>query len=329
MAVRRRTEDDRFTLGPRAMRYDRLGFPIPPDFDGPALVERTERTQRTGRPGGRPGRGKRLIVIGLLAAVIGPGLVAPALLPMAREFVVGSALRRAYGCEARGQSAAAIGAVGRALAWSDDPVLAIDLLCWRAMLRLDTGDVTGAGDDATRAIELAPTAARPRRLRALVHVVLSRPDDALADAEAAVDLSTPGDPEALNHRAYVRGLVGRDLPQALADIDAALAGEADPTPELLDTRGYLLHLLGRQQEAIDHLNLAIAGAEGRRRDAVERARAGDHVGAARELRILDRDLAVMHHHRGLACRAVGLAGQAEQDLAIAEQKGYDPSRGVM
>jgi hypothetical protein len=37
----------------------------------------------------------------------------------------------------------------------------------------------------------------------------------------------------------------------------------------------------------------------------------------------------MLHHRGLACRALGLEGQAEQDLAAAEKKGFDPSRGIL
>jgi tetratricopeptide (TPR) repeat protein len=307
------------------MRYDRLGFPIPPEFDGAAPAE----PPRAPRPAAGSGRGKRLVVIGLLAAVIGPGLLAPAALPVVREFVVGWSVRRAFQSEARGQSAAAIADVGRALAWSDDPQLTVDLLCWRALLRMDARDAAGAGADAGRAIDLAPASARPRRLRALVNVVLERPDDAVSDAEAAVELSAAGDPEALNHRAYVRALVGRDLPGALADVEAALAGETEPTAELLDTRGYVLHLLGRHQEAIDQLNLAIASASRRRHEAIERARAGDRLGAARELRSLDRDLAVMHHHRGLACRAVGLDGQAEQDFAIADHKGYDPSRGVM
>ena len=308
------------------MRYDRLGFPIPPEFDGAAAALRPSGPARRA---GASGRGKRLVVIGLLAAVIGPGLFAPAILPVVREFVVGWSVRRAFQGEARGQSAAAVSDVGRALAWSDDPQLTVDLLCWRSMLRLDTRDADGAGADAGRAIDLAPTSARPRRLRALVNVVLGRPDAAIADAEAAVELSVVGDPEALNHRAYVRALVGRDLPGALADIEAALAGETEPPPELLDTRGYVLHLLGRHQDAIDQLNLAIAAAMSRRRDVIGRARGGDRLGAARDLRALDRDLAVMHHHRGLACRAVGLDGQAEQDFAFAEKKGYDPSRGVM
>lgn len=310
------------------MRHDHLGFPIPAEFDAPAAPGGGDRPSSRRRPAA--GRGKKLLVLAALAAVLGPGLAGPAVLPVVREVVVRWSVQRAFGHEARGRPAAAIGDVGRALDWSgDDRPLAAELLCWRALLRLDARDADGAVADAGRAIELAPTASRPRRVRALVNVVLVRPDEAIADAEAAVGLAGAADPDALNHRAYVRALVGRDLEAALADIDAALAGEAEPAPEMLDTRGFVLHLLGRHQEAIDLLNEAIAGGEARRRDVVERARAGDGVGVARELRSLDRDLAVMHHHRGLACRAVGLDAQAEQDLEIAERKGYDPSRGVM
>ena len=311
-----------------SMRHDHLGFPIPPEFDPPDGSERRTRASM-GRPRS-PGRGKRVLVLGLIAAVVGPGLAAPAIVPVLRDVVVRWSVQRAFDHEARGRPSAAIGDLGRAVAWSgEDAHLAAELLCWRAMLRIDARDATGAAADAGRAIALVPTASRPRRVRALAHVVLARPDEALADAEAAVGLAGPDDPESLNLRAYVRALVGRDLEAALADIDAALAGESAAAPEMLDTRGYVLHLLGRHQEAIDLLNEAIAAVAARRRDAIERGRQGGGVDAARELRSLDRDLAVMHHHRGLACRAVGLDAQAEQDLDIAVRKGYDPSRGVM
>ena len=50
--------------------------------------------------------------------------------------------------------------------------------------------------------------------------------------------------------------------------------------------------------------------------------------AAKGMADAQYNLAVMHHHRGLACRALGLVGQAEQDLAVAEKKGFDPTRGI-
>jgi tetratricopeptide (TPR) repeat protein len=306
-----------------AMRYDPLGFPIPPEFDPSAAPRGSDRATA------RPGRGKRLLVLGLLVAVV-PALLAPTLEPVVRESVVQWSVQRAFAREARGQPAAAIGDVGRALAWSrDDAGRMIDLLCWRAELRLDARDASGAVADASRAAAIDPRASRPLQLRSLVHVVLARADEALADAESAVLLAGPANPAALNHRAYIRALVGRDLEAALADVEAALGGDADAEPALLDTRGYVLHLLGRHAEAIDDLNRAIAAVASRRSQVAALARHGDRVAAARELRVIDRELAVMHRHRGLACRAAGLEAQAEQDLGIAAQKGYDPSRGVM
>lgn len=306
-----------------AMRYDPLGFPIPAEFDSPAAPRRVDRAAA------RPGRGKRLLVLGLLVAVI-PAVLGPAVAPLAREVVVRWSVQRAFAREARGQSAAAIGDVGRALAWSrDDAGRMLDLLCWRAELRLDARDAAGAVADASQAATLDPRASRPLQLRSLVHVVLARADEALADAESAVLLAGPANPAALNHRAYVRALVGRDLQGALVDVETALGGDADADPAILDTRGYVLHLLGRHAEAIDDLNRAIAAVASRRSQVAALARHGDRVAVARELRSIDRELAVMHRHRGLACRAAGHETQAEQDLGIAAQKGYDPSRGVM
>ncbi|MFM9059538.1 MAG: tetratricopeptide repeat protein [Planctomycetaceae bacterium] len=320
----------RRTVDFERMRHDPLGFPIPPEFDVPDAGDTGRPSARPAGRGAAPARGKRLVVLGLLAAVLGPGIGVPVVLPVVREVVVRWSIARAYDSEARGRPTAAVGEVGRALAWSGgDAALAADLLCWRAMLRLDARDAPGAATDAARAIELAPTAARPLRVRALVNVVRGRPDEALRDAETAVTLAHDDDPEALNHRAYIRALVRRDLPAALADVETALAGDDAPAPEVLDTRGFLLHLVGRHHEAIDELNLAIAGAEAERRDALAKVHEDNRVEIARALRALDRGLAVMHHHRGLACRAAGLDNQAEQDLAIAERKGYDPSRGVM
>jgi hypothetical protein len=39
-------------------------------------------------------------------------------------------------------------------------------------------------------------------------------------------------------------------------------------------------------------------------------------------------MAVMLHHRALACRAIGLEEQAKQDFELADRKGFDPSRGI-
>jgi len=317
------------------MKFDRHGFPIPAEFDVAAAADANAWPDREAasvpvvRRQTGSGAGKRLLLLAVACGILLPAVVGPAVMPVVREAVVQWSLERAFGREARGRVQAAIGDVGRGIAWTDDdPARLCRLLCWRAMLKLENRDPRGAIADASRAIEAAPTAAQPRRVRALAHVVAGDADAALADAQTAVELAGPSDPEALNHRAYVRALVGRELPEALADIEAALAGADEGSPELIDTRGFVLHLLGRHREAIDQLNQAIDASQRQRRQLALLAAAADPDDVAHRLRTLDHALAVMHQHRGLACRAAGLEGQARQDFEVAAQQGFDPARGI-
>jgi tetratricopeptide (TPR) repeat protein len=317
------------------MKYDRLGFPIPPEFAAPsgrdidALPAQRGTEIQPPQPRRRAGRGKQIFLLGVLAAVVVPGLLAPGILPVISDVVVEWSLERAMVGEARGNIPAALGDIGRAIRWTGaDAGRRSRLLCWRAMLRIENSDPRGAIVDADQAIAIAPTLTQPRRVRALARVMLDDPDAALNDAETAVELAGPGDPEALNHRAYIRALVGRDLEAALDDIDSALAEDAAGPPEFLDTKGFVLHLLGRHHEAVDQLNVAIDGTQKTRRDLMAVAGHVDPDELAYRLRTLDHGLAVMHHHRGLACQALGLAGQARQDLETAERKGYAPEKGI-
>jgi len=316
------------------MQYDSLGFPIPTEFE-PAPDDSGDGgggAQPSGNRRRSAGPGKRLFLAAVFLGVLGPAVIAPTMMPAIREAVVQWSLERAIAREGRGSLAAAIGDLSRAITWSGPPEAAglahSRLLCWRAMLRIENRDARGGLADAELAAAAAPTAVQPHRVRALALVVLGDADAALTAAQAAVDLAGPDDPEALNHRAYIRALVGRDLEAALADIERALADAGGPSPEFLDTRGYVLHLLGRQQEAVDDLNLAIDSAQNDRRRLLMLAGHVDPGELAYRVRSADHALAVMHHHRSLACRRLGLAGQAEQDLAVAERKGFDPSRGI-
>ncbi len=307
------------------MRYDRDGFPIPPEFDVP-VVASDDGGRQSAPVRGRPGAGKRLFIVALILGLIVPTLVAPVAMPMIREAVVAWSLEQATLHEVQDDLPTAVTHMDRAVDWYGRDT---ELLCMRAMLRLENRDAAGAIADAELAAEEMPMSPTPARVLALAHVVAGAPEAALEAADLAVRLSGPGDPEALNHRAYIRALVGRDLSEALADIDAALAVRDDEPVEFLDTRGFVLHLLGRQQEAIDQLNLAIDGMQRERRQALLLAERVDRVQLARRLRWLDHSLAVMHHHRALACQAIGLEDQAEQDFETARNKGFDPSRGVM
>jgi tetratricopeptide (TPR) repeat protein len=324
------------------MRYDRLGFPVPTEFEPDPRLDDLQPSRSTPataletkvlepsalepRSSRKPaGSRKRLLILGVAAAVIVPALLLPEIVPAVRQMVVGWSLEQAADREARNDLTGAIANLGRAIRWHGDDV---DLLCMRSMLRLEDRDAAGALEDASRAAALAPTAPQPLRVRALANVVLGNAAAALADAEIVVDLASPGDPEALNHRAYIRALVGRDLPEALVDIDAAIGGQREATPELLDTRGFILHLLGRTQEAIDQLNLAIDGMQQNRRQLALLAGRIDRSELSRRLRSLDHGLAVMLHHRALACEQAGLDEQSKQDFELAKKKGFDPARGI-
>ena len=319
------------------MELDRDGFRIPPRFepardDLDAFGPRAERAPPgapvalpPALPRARAGAGKRRVVLAALALLFLGAVGGPVILPAVREAVVDWSLSGADEARARGDTAGAIGHMDRALAWGGDDHRLFTL---RGQLRMEHGDAAGARLDVDRAAGLAPTAPQPLRLRALVNTILDRPDEALADAQAVVDLTAPGDPESLNLRAYTRALVRRDLPEALRDIEQALARGGEELPEHLDTRGYILHLLGRDAEAIDDLNRAIDGMQRTRKQLMQLVGRVDRAELDRRVRSIDQSLAVMHHHRGEACAAAGFAGQAEQDLQVAEQKGYDPSRGV-
>lgn len=318
------------------MNYDRLGFPIPPEFDRPA--DETAAGQGPAAASPRRGRGqagpaKRIILVAVLLGLIIPALVAPAVMPAVRLGVMQWSLERAILREGRGALGAAIDDTSRAIAWGgplleSDPSEKSRLLCWRAMLRIENRDPATALEDAMLAASIAPTAVQPQRVMALTHVIRGEADAALAAAEMAVELAGPGNPEALNHRAYIRALVGRELEEALADIEAALEGSGESSPEFLDTRGFVFHLLGRQQEALADLNAAIDATQEQRRRLLLLSGHVSDGDLAYRLRTADHALAVMHHHRGLACQALGLQRQAEQDLEIAAKKGFDPARGI-
>lgn len=314
------------------MRYDSLGFPIPPEFEriedgsGRPSPRDTSRRPRTAGPF------KRAVLTIILLGLVGATVLGPSVLPTVRAVVVQWSLERAMVSEGSGSYGDAVHHMSRALDWvgsGKDALLPRNLLlCQRAMLRIKNRDARGGLADADQALASDPASLEPQQVRALALLVLGEADASLAAAEMALDLAGDDDPKSLNHLAYFRALVGRDLDQALADIERALASSG-PNPEFLDTRGFILHLLGRHHEAIDDLNTAIDAMQDDRRHLVALARQTDADELAYSLLQIDHSLAIMHHHRGLACRAAGLNGQADQDLSIAERKGFDPSRGIL
>lgn len=302
--------------------YDDLGFPIPAEFEVPGALGEPRR--RSG--GRRPGRVKRWVVIVVALGLLLPAVVVPELVPFAKQAVVRWSLERAFACEARDDVAGAVRELGRAVAWHGDDAL---LLAARATLRLESGDQPGAAVDADRAVALAPARIEPYRVRAIVHVCRGRPAEALADVAMVVELAGEENAEAVNLRAYVRGLVGREIPEALADIERVIEVMQDPSPEVLDTRGFLRHLAGRQQEAMVDLEEAIVLTQLRRQQMMAVSGRMDRLELLQRMRTLDHSLAVMLHHRGLVFEAVGDVERAQADFEVARRKGFAPERGIL
>ena len=300
--------------------YDDLGFPIPAEFDVPNADGRVRRPRRPAGPT------KRWLVLLVAVGIVLPAVVGPELVPFAREAVVRWSLERAFACEARDDVAGAVRELERAIAWNGDDA---SLLAARAMLRLEHGDAAGARLDADRAVALSPARLEAYRVRAIVNVCEGRADEALADVERVVDLAGDDNGEAVNLRAYVCGLVGREIPTAVAEIEQLLAGMPAPPPEYLDTRGFLRHLDGRHDEALIDIDEAISLTQQQRQQMMLLAGRVDRVELLQRMRSLDHAMAVMFHHRGLILEALGAAEQAQADFELARRKGFAPERGIL
>ncbi|MBM4058248.1 MAG: hypothetical protein FJ275_08435, partial [Planctomycetes bacterium] len=151
------------------MHYDRLGFPIPPQFDRPAEADPPPPIRGSLAQPRRPGRGKRLLLMAVLVGVVVPAAIIPAVMPTFREGVVHWSLGQAIRHEGRGDLDAAVTDLGRAIRWGGrsieaDPVRKSRLLCWRAMLHMENRDLTAAVADADLAASIAPTGAQPHRI---------------------------------------------------------------------------------------------------------------------------------------------------------------------
>jgi len=82
-------------------------------------------------------------------------------------------------------------------------------------------------------------------------------DNALADAQAVVELSAAGDPEALNTRCWVRGVNNTELAEGLADCQRSLATRPN-SAETLDSLALIYFRQGRFSDAVTQYTAALA-----------------------------------------------------------------------
>lgn len=219
--------------------------------------------------------------------------------------------------------------IEKALAWMPDSP---QLLYLRAQIRQQAHDLQGALADYDQVIAAAPKFAPAYSARADVRRRLGLYHEALEDLNQVIQLRPADDPQPLNHRAYIRALAKLDLPQALEDIERALAlNEHDVyLPAYLDTRGYIHYLLGNDELAQADITRAVDLAERYARQMLqpELLECFNPAQQARLRRLINENLAVLYHHRGLIHERLGQDELAQRDQQLAHQHGYDPFRGV-
>jgi tetratricopeptide (TPR) repeat protein len=191
-----------------------------------------------------------------------------------------------------GQAAEALDDFGFVLDMEPDDT---ETLVSRAELLVRTGDLPGAQADVDRGLGLAPEDPRLLCLRGMIHLESGRAAAAVPDFDRAL-AGDPGHLAALVNRAlawFQAGQAGR----AAADLTTALeVSGADPD--------LLLNRAIAYQAAAD-TTLALADV--------------DHA-----LTMPDADIAALRFVRGVCLRSSGQLRQAEADLRLALDLGYDP-----
>jgi tetratricopeptide (TPR) repeat protein len=313
-------------------KFDEHGFPLPPRFED--LKYHDDAPKRRANVSLRA---KRWFLILLVVFVILPAFFGKDLLNKARGLVADWLSNQAMQKSMEGDLPGALSDMNQAVDWNPKSG---DLLARRAELREELNDLEGSLADLTEAIEIysrkkigkSERAQWKRRLskyysaRSWIYVRLGRSEEALDDADLAIQYSQT--PETLNGRAYARAIlkIENQLEAGLRDVDLALQ-QTGHNPNMLDTRGYLLHLLGRNAEAKADMDSAIASIEQAREQ--DRLQFAGHRGLVRWLQQYDRALAVMYKHRGLIHQQLKNEKEAESDLRRAEVLGFNPEKGVL
>jgi tetratricopeptide (TPR) repeat protein len=311
-------------------QHDEHGFPVHTRFeDIPHADDPPPRRRQVNM------KAKRLVLIGLLVAVVIPLVFGERLISAGRWQLARWFNNRAAQKYLSGDIQGALVDMDRAVDWRPDSWEFRDM---RARMREQAGNLEGSLADLNEGISLLEKRDddRPQRhrreidrnmallrlhlARCRVHVRLNHARPAIDDANRAVVIYPS--PLSLNNRAYMRAVLNIELEEGLADIEEAIKQSPGKQPDYLDTRAYLLHLLGRNEEALKDMNEAIR--------LVQPAWGRSFLGRfeAEERRQYEQAQAVMYHHRGLIYEKLGKKTEAEADLRRADALGYDPANGV-
>jgi tetratricopeptide (TPR) repeat protein len=325
-------------MPPLTQQLDEHGFPIPATFDDPSSPRR--RSQWLGYAWQV---GLVLVFIVLLAGWVfksglGEGF---------NDFIAKQLLARAEQKNDFGDFPGALADLERAAQWAPQEPLIVEK---RAQLKLKTHDLDGSLDDYSQLIRLQPKRVAPYLGRSTVYQRLNRHREAVDDLTKVVTM-VPGDPTALNNRAYARAIGGLELEGALADVERAiniidnevadeLMGRFDPKraqlrvaevngrkAAYLDTRGYIYFLQEKYEPALEDLEKAIDLSTTWENMVLSLLQAAPREQQAARQQ-LDHELSVMYHHRGQVLEKLGRHEEAKSDLDRGDKLGYNPAEGV-
>ena len=236
---------------------------------------------------------------------------------------------QAQSLSAQGDVEGAIEALTRALDIAGDHP---DYLAERARLYLDLQNIEPALADLERAVAAAPERLGVRLLYADVLRFAERLDDALAVVNALIE-DEPGLPLAYELRASIRMSLG-DEPGALEDLAVAIA--IDPSDaSAYAARALLHHQAERYQEAIADYDRSLelrpndAGILNNRADA--RMLLGDLDLALEDIEAAvaaNPELGIAHYTRGQILDELGRAEEAQAAYEEAARLGYEPPEDV-
>lgn len=313
-------------MQPPSNDVDQHGFPIPRKFaDEPAAPE--------SRPRGAKSPMFRRGVILLLMVVVGSIMFESSLKEMGQAIVGNFFASRANQKFQADDLPAALTNLDQAIHWVPTEKeylgMQVQYLALRVQVRRELGDYQGALADCDRLLEILPKESSCHLLRGSIRQQLGQHVEAIDDLNLAVEYRHPHDPTPFNGRAYTRALANMQLEDALKDADTALEYSGGNNSAILDTRGYVHYLLGNNEEALKDLERAVKLAEDEKeQDLKSYGAARDSSQLAYRKRKTDENLAVILHHRGLVHEKLGHVEQAKSDLKRGDELGYNPEKGV-
>ncbi len=307
-------------MNPPRQSVDEYGFPIPATFDDTpdrnAVIARWKRS--------------RWVRLGLLVLLLGGALAALLATEVGkgpRNALAAGFAQRAERAWDRDDIASALRNFNTAL-WLDP-----DQPEWylhRGRVRLELGELADSLQDFNRFLKSAPTKADGYLARSMVWQRLGQHGKAIDDLTKAIGYLPPDEPLGWNNRAYARAIAGVDLQQALEDVQKAIKLADRDTAAYFDTRGYIYYLLGDYRSALTDMDHAVWLAQNRANQMTALLAAHNiHPAVVRRVRrLLDEELAVIYTHRGMVREKLGMVAEAQADIDLGRELGYNPDRGV-